>query len=73
MSSSLRWEADPALSALLRRYYQGEAALWTEIQAHVHGELAARQQPLGPRHLRFRRTTQGYEVIIEPADAYLRS
>jgi hypothetical protein len=73
MSSSLRWEADPTLSALLQRYYQGEAALWPEIQAHVHSELAARKQPLGPRHLRFRRTVQGYEVIIEPADAYLRS
>jgi hypothetical protein len=73
MSSSLRWQADPTLTALLRRYYQGEAELWPAIQAHVHGELNARKQPLGPRHLRFRRTAQGYEVIIEPAEAYLRS
>jgi hypothetical protein len=73
MSTSIRWAADATLSGLLRRYYQGEAELWADIQAHVHAELAARGQPLAPRHLRFHRTAQGYEVIVEPAEAYLRS
>lgn len=71
MGERVSWPADDGLVALLRRYYQGEAALWPEIQASVHRELRARGLPVVPRHLRFRRTEDGYMVIVEGADDFL--
>jgi hypothetical protein len=71
MSERISWPADEELAALLRRYYQGEAGLWPDIQASVHRELRARGQPAAPRHLSFRRTDDGYTVIVERADDYL--
>jgi len=59
--------ADAGLCALLRRYYQGEAGLWAEILRCVERELRARQLPPAPRHVRFRRTDEGYIVEIRPA------
>lgn len=64
------WPADDELTALLRRYYEGEAGLWPTIQARVHAELQARKLASAPRHLRFRRTDAGYEVIVESAEGY---
>lgn len=71
MADRIRWPADAELVALLRRYYQGEAGLWPAIQGLVHTTLRERGLPLAPRHLRFRRTDEGYEVIVEGADEYL--
>lgn len=71
MGDRICWVADAELAALLRRYYVGEAGLWGEVQARVHAELRARGVPVGPRHLRFRRTDDGYEVIVEDAAPYL--
>lgn len=71
MSKSIRWSASPELALLLRRYYNGEAELWSEVQAIVHRELMARGLGASPRHLRFRRTETGYEVIVEDAEEYL--
>lgn len=65
-----RWPADPDLVALLARYYRGEAGLWGAIQARVAADLQSRGMPVAPRHLRFRRTDDGYEVIVEGAEAY---
>ncbi|GEM_PF-639007 len=67
----IRWSASPELTALLRRYYNGEAELWGEVQASVHRELMARGLAVFPRHLRFRRTETGYEVMVEDAEEYL--
>ena len=39
METPLSWQADADLVALLRRYYQGEAALWDAIQAAVQRAL----------------------------------
>ncbi|MFV9506155.1 MAG: hypothetical protein AB4911_16510 [Oscillochloridaceae bacterium umkhey_bin13] len=72
MAEPLRWSAASELTELLRRYYQGEAGLWPTIQAYVHVELRARGLPLAPRHVRFRRIGDSYDVIIEEADAFLR-
>lgn len=66
----LRWEVDAELAALLRRYYRGEAGLWPDIVSMVHDALVARGVPVEPRHLRFRRTDTGYEVIVESAEGY---
>ncbi len=71
MAQVLRWPANAELTALLQRYYQGEAGLWPAIQDQVYAELQARGLPLAPRHMRFRRTGEGYEVILEDAEAYL--
>jgi hypothetical protein len=71
MGERIQWPADPELTALLRRYYQGDASLWPAIQARVHGELRARDLPAAPRHLRFRPAGDGYDVIVEGADDYL--
>ncbi len=70
MGERIRWAADDELVALLRRYYQGEAGLWPAIQARVHDEVRARGLAIGPRHVRFRRTDAGYEVILEGAEGY---
>lgn len=67
----IRWSASPELAALLRRYYDGEAELWSEVQTIVHRELMDRGLAVFPRHLRFRRTENGYEVMIEDAEEYL--
>lgn len=67
----LRWDADEELSALIARYYRGEAGLWEEIRARVHAELVRRGMPAAPRHIRLRRLEAGgYEVIVEDAAAY---
>lgn len=68
----LRFQADATLSALIRRYYRGEAALWAEIRARVEQEL--HQRALGGRgyHMRLlRRADDSYDVLIESADAYV--
>lgn len=72
MDDRVSWVADAELAALLRRYYRGEAGLWGEVQARVHAELRARGLPVAPRHLRFRRIDDSYEVIVEDAAPYLR-
>ncbi|NTU77859.1 MAG: hypothetical protein HGA45_00405 [Chloroflexales bacterium] len=71
MGERVCWMADADLAAVLRRYYQGEAGLWGEIQARVHADLRAKGLAVAPRHLRFRRVDDGYEVIVEDASAYL--
>lgn len=68
----LRWPANEELVALLRRYYAGEAGLWPEIREHVQAESRRRGAPHTPQHMRFRRTEQGYDVIIEDASTWLR-
>ena len=70
METPLSWQADADLVALLRRYYQGEAALWDAIQAAVHAELRARGLQAAPRHLRFRPSATGYTVILDEAEEY---
>jgi hypothetical protein len=65
-----RWPAAPDLAALLARYYRGEAGLWGAIQERVTADLHACGLPVAPRHLRFRRTATGYEVIVEGAETY---
>ena len=55
----------------LRRYYAGEAGLWGEVQASVHAELLARGLSVMPRHLRFRRNGDGYDVMVEDAEEHL--
>lgn len=70
MGERVAWEAGPDLADLLRRYYQGEAGLWPDIQASVHDELHRRGLPVAPRHMRFRRAGEGYEVIVEGAEGY---
>ncbi len=70
METTLSWQAGPDLVALLRRYYQGEAALWGAIQAAVNAELQARGLQVAPRHLRFRPTATGYLVLLDDAEAY---
>ncbi len=69
----IRWQADEALNDLIRRYYHGEAALWAEIQAHVDAELRQQQAEGRGYHMRrLRRADGGYDVLVEPADAYVR-
>jgi hypothetical protein len=70
MAERYSWEAGAELAALLRRYYQGEAEHWPAIQALVHGELHERGVPVGPRHIRFRNTGDGYLVIVEGAEGH---
>ncbi len=67
---SLTWPANDQLCALLRRYYCGEAGLWAEILACVEQELQTRQLPVAPRHVRFRRTTDGYLVEVRSAEGF---
>jgi hypothetical protein len=71
MSDRVSWAADAELVTLLRRYYQGEAGLWPAIMSRVHETLRAREAPVAPRHVRFRRTDAGYDVIVEGAEDYL--
>ncbi|NWF81634.1 MAG: hypothetical protein HXY37_16560 [Chloroflexi bacterium] len=71
MNKQICWQASPELVALLRRYYAGEAGLWGEVQASVHAELLARGLSVMPRHLRFRRNGDGYDVMVEDAEEYL--
>lgn len=67
----LRWEADEALSALIARYYGGEAGLWEEIRRAVDAELRRRGLAVTPRHMRLRRLAAGgYEVLLEDAADY---
>jgi hypothetical protein len=68
----LRWPANEELTALLRRYYTGEAGLWPQIREYVQAESRRRGAPQTPQHLRFRPTEQGYDVIIEDASTWLR-
>jgi hypothetical protein len=69
----LRWPADELLNELIRRYYRGEAALWAAIQAHVDAELRRRNVAGRGFHMRLlRRADGGYDVLVEPADAYVR-
>lgn len=67
---TLTWPASAELCALLFRYYRGEAGLWGEIMACVDQELAHRQLPPAPRHVRFRRTADGYLVEVRSADGF---
>lgn len=67
----LRWDADEALSALIARYYAGEAGLWEVIRAEIHAELGRRGMPAAPRHIRLRKLAAGgYEVVVEDAEGY---
>lgn len=68
MAERISWTAGEELAGLLRRYYEGEAGLWPRIQARVHAELQERGEPVGPRHIRFRRTDAAYQVIVEGAE-----
>lgn len=69
----LRWPADETLNDLIRRYYRGEAALWADIQSRVDAELRRRKAEGRGYHLRLlRRADGGYDVLAEPADAYVR-
>lgn len=71
MSDRMSWQADAELVALLRRYYQGEAGLWPAILSRIDQTLRSRAVAVAPRHVRFRRTDAGYDVIVEGADDYL--
>lgn len=66
-----RWRADPALSALIQRYYAGEAGLWKEIQAQIDQLLRDHGQDVGAFHIRLRRTSDGYEIQIDDASSYV--
>jgi len=70
MSEPLIYEAGAELAGLLRRYYGGEAALWGQIQALLAAELRARGLAAAPRHVRFRRRGDGYQVIVEDAELF---
>jgi hypothetical protein len=70
MAERISWVAGEELAGLLRRYYQGEAGLWPDIQALVHAEIHGRGVPVGPRHIRFRRTEAGYHVLVEGAEGH---
>ncbi len=70
MAERITWQANDELADLLRRYYQGEAEHWPAIQAAVHAALQGRGIPVGPHHIRFRRTEAGYVVIAESAEGY---
>ena len=72
-TTMLRWQANDTLNDLIRRYYRGEAALWPEIQAHVDVELRQRQAEGRGFHMQLLRRADGcYDVLVEPADAYVR-
>lgn len=67
----LRWPADDALNALIRRYYRGEAQLWEDIRQRVDDELRRRQIVHGAYHIRLRaRPDGGYDVQIDDASGY---
>ena len=67
----LRWPADDALNALIRRYYRGEAQLWEDIRQQVDDELRRRQIVRGAYHIRLRaRPDGGYDVQIDDASGY---
>lgn len=70
MAERISWTAGEKLTGLLRRYYQGEAELWPDIQALVHAEIHEHGAPVGPRHIRFRRTDSGYQVLVEGAEEH---
>ena len=64
----LRWQADEALTTLIRRYYAGEAGLWETIRRSVDDELRRRKIDRGHYHVRFRsRGDGGYDVLVEDA------
>ncbi|HNP69721.1 MAG TPA: hypothetical protein PLO33_01370 [Kouleothrix sp.] len=67
----LRWPADEALNALIRRYYTGEAGLWESIRQQIDDELRRRQIVRGAYHIRLRsRSDGGYDVQIDDASEY---
>jgi hypothetical protein len=67
----LRWTADEALSALIRRYYAGEAGLWETIRGRVDDELRRRQLDHGRYHMRLRARGDGtYDILIEDAGEF---
>jgi hypothetical protein len=67
----LRWTADESLSALIRRYYAGEAGLWETIRRHVDDELRRRQLDQSRYHLRLRTRDDGaYDILIEDAGQF---
>jgi hypothetical protein len=67
----LRWQADPALAALIKRYYTGEMGLWETIRRRVDDELRRQQIDRGTYHLRLLgRGSGAYDVLIEDAADY---
>jgi hypothetical protein len=65
-----QWSADDELSALIRRYYTGEAGLWEEIRSRVDAELRQRAIVRGAYHIRLRKRADGYDVLIDDASAW---
>lgn len=67
----LSWLADDVLSALIRRYYQGEAALWPQIRDQIDAELRERAVDFGSYHIRLRIAPDDrYRIMIDSADDY---
>jgi hypothetical protein len=67
----IRWTADEELSALIRTYYTGEAALWPAIRQRVDDELRRRAVSGGAYHIRLlKRADDAYDVLIEDAGPY---
>ena len=67
----LRWQADPALAGLIRRYYTGEIGLWETIRRRVDDDLRRQQIDRGAYHLRLLSRGGGaYDVLIEDAADY---
>jgi hypothetical protein len=67
----LRWQADPALAALIKRYYTGEMNLWETIRRRVDDELRRQQIDRGTYHLRLLGRGDGaYDILIEDAADY---
>lgn len=66
----MRWQADEELTNLIRRYYQGEAGLWGAIQALINAEVR-RRGGHGAYHIRLRRHSDGYEIIVNDAEDYI--
>lgn len=69
-NNRIEWPAGPELETLIRRYYAGEAGLWADIRATIDSELRQRRVTQGAYHIRLYRTDQGYDVVIENAEAY---
>lgn len=67
----IRWTADQELSALIRGYYAGQAALWPQIRLRVDQELRRRAITQGAYHIRLiKRPAGGYDVLIDDAGPY---
>ena len=67
----LSWPADEALNELIRRYYSGEAGLWSTICQRVNDELRGRGIEHGAYHIRLRANASGgYDVLIDDASEY---